>query len=286
MPEAKYRYVGDDSERRKEHLDIVKNFELLKRGPALVKDDLKSSLIRVGVGEREVFCKRFAHGGVLSSIKNQFRRSKANRNYAAAQRVKELGIPVPEHLAAIEKRVCGFLAESFLITRAIEGAIPLQRFVKDRFPQEKGALVIDSKHNFIRDVADFLSRIHSKGMEHNDLKGANIIVRRVEDKYEFYVLDLDFVSFRKQVSMSGIVRNLVQLNNDCMYVAGQFDRLRFFIYYLKTMGFELSRSERRSLAERVARLTQEKVDRWYREQDKLKRKGKSKHLDESINLGG
>jgi tRNA A-37 threonylcarbamoyl transferase component Bud32 len=286
MPEAKYRYVGEDSERRKECLGIVSNFELLKRSPALVKDDVKSSLVRVGVGEGDVFCKRFAHGGVLNCIKNQLRRSKANRSYTAAKRAQELGISVPEHLAAIEKRVRGVLVESFLITRAVEEAVPLQRFVKERFPQEKEASVIHSKRDFIRGAADFLSRVHSKGMEHNDLKGANIIVRPVEDRYEFYVLDLDCALFRKQVSMSAIVRNLVQLNNDCMYVAGQFDRLRFFIYYLKKMGFDLSRSERRSLAERVARLTQEKVDRWYREQSKLERKGKSKHLDESINLGG
>ncbi len=286
MLKAKCRYIGDDSERRNDYLGIVKNFELLKRGPGLVKDDLKSSVIRVGVGGGEVFCKCFRHGGVLNSIKNQFRRSKANKDYAAAQKAKELGISVPEHLAAIEKRVCGFLVESFLVTGAIEEAIPLQRFIKERLSQEKGASAIDLKRNFIRDASDFLAEIHSKGMEHNDLKGANIIVRRVEDKYEFCVLDLDCVLFRKQASMSGIVRNLVQLNNDCMYVAGEFDRLRFFIYYLKKMGFALSRSERRSLAERVARLTEEKVDRWYREHDKLERKGKSKHLDESINLGG
>ena len=286
MPEAKYRYVGDDSGRRKEYLGIIKNFELLKRGPALVKDDLKSSVIRVETEGEAVFCKRFSHGGPLNSIKNQFRRSKAKRNYAAARKARELGISVPEHLAAIEKRVCGFLVESFLITRAVEEAVPLQRFIEERFPQERRTLAIDSKRNFIRGAADFLSRIHSKGIEHNDLKGANIIVRQVGDKYEFHVLDLDCVSFKRQIPMSMIVRNLVQLNNDCMYVAGEFDRLRFFIYYLKKMGFDLSRGERRSLAERVARLTQEKVDRWYREQDKLKRKGKPKHLDESINLGG
>ena len=30
----------------------------------------------------------------------------------------------------------------------------------------------------------------------------------------------------------------------------------------------------------------EKVARWHRERERLERKGKSKHIDDSINLGG
>ena len=285
MAKARYRYIGIDSERRKDYLRIVENFKLLKSGPALVKDDWKSTVIQVEAESEVVFCKRFSHGSLISSIKNQVRRSKAVTSYRAAKRAKELGIPVPEHLAAIEKRVFGFLLESFLIARSVEGAVPLQRFIKEVFPRDEEDQDLVPKRAFISSLAEFVAQIHSKGFVHNDLKGTNIIVREAVKGYEFHVLDLDCVAFRKRVPMSRIVKNLVQLNNDCMYVAGEFDRLRFFIYYLKKAGLDLSRTERRSLAEEIVRLTQEKVDRWRREKDKLERKGKSKHLDESINLG-
>ena len=285
MPRARYRYIGADSECREECLCLAKNFDIHKGEGTLVKDDLKSTVIRAEVWGDAVFCKRFNHGGFFRCIKNQFRRSKAAINYLNAVRAQELDIEVPEHIAAVEKRVFGFLVESFLITRSIDGAIPLQRFIENEFPAD-GEVDLCAKHIFIESLAGFIAHVHSKGMIHNDLKGANVVVRKAGGGYEFHILDLDCVSFAECVPRSCIVRNLVQLNNDCQYVAGEFDRLRFFTYYLRKSGLKLSREERKSMTAEIVRLTKVKVDRWRRESERLERKGKSKHIDESINLGG
>ena len=250
MPRARYKYLGADSESREECLRLAGSFDVVKGEGTLVKDDLKSTVIRAEVGGDTVFCKRFNHGSFLRCVKNQFRRSKAAINYRNAGRAKVLDIQIPEHIAAIEKRVLGFLVESFLVTRSVDGAAPLQRFIEDEFPAD-GKVDLHAKHIFIESLAGFIAHVHSKGMIHNDLKGANVVVRKAGGGYEFHILDLDCVSFAECVPRSWIVRNLVQLNNDCQYAAGEFDRLRFFTYYLRKSGLTLSRAERKSMLRKL-----------------------------------
>ncbi len=281
---AKYRYIGGDPEKREGHLQIIENFELLKSGPALVKDDWKSTVLRVESGGETIYCKRFSHGGLLNSLKNQLRRSKALSSYRAGRRAAETGIAVPEHLAAIEKRVWGFLVESYLMTRAVEGALPVHKFFDKRFRESDGGS-FSRKRTFIRSLAGFVAAIHRKGVYHRDLKGTNLLVSEARDGYDFHLLDLDGVSFMNDVPLPAIVKNLVQLNNDFQYVAGEFDRLRFFIYYLRETGLDFSREKKRSVAKEILRLTLVKVEHWHRSGKKLMRQGKSRHHDESIRFG-
>ena len=206
-------------------------------------------------------------------------------SYLNAKEAAKRGIPIPEHIAAAEKYIAGFLSESYLFTRAVNDALPLQRFIKTKFPLD-GCYNQAIKQGFIKEIAAFIAKIHSSGLIHKDLKATNIIVDSANTYYSFYVLDLDNASFRTNVPSSQIVKNLVQLNNDCMYVSTVFDRLRFLIYYFEKSGMKTSRGERRSIAEKIERLTQEKVERWHNEQKMLEQKGKSKHRDDSINLHG
>ena len=190
---------------------------------------------------------------------------------------------MPEHFTFVEKRTAGFLINSYVFTRTVKDALPLQFFIKEKYPFG-GRRNPQGKRRFINEIASFIAKIHSAGMIHNDLKATNIIVNENSESYSFHVLDLDNVSFSKTVPMKIIVRNLVQLNNDCMCVCSVNERLRFFINYLQKAGIKLSRSEKNSLAQRIELLTLKKVERWQNETKKLKQKGKSKHRDDSINL--
>ena len=281
MPNCKI--TTDYPQKSEIYLDIVRRFRALLSGMAMVKDDEKTAVIQTVVNGEAIFCKRFCHGGIINSIKNQLRRSKANMSYFASKEAVKRGIPVPEHIAAIEKRTAGFLINSYLFTRAIIGALPLQHYVKEIFPFG-GHYNPKEKQHFIKEIASFIAKVHSAGMIHNDLKATNIIVNKLNNNYVFHVLDLDNVSFKNTVPMSIVVKNLVQLNNDCVYVFGAFDRLRFFVYYLEKAGMKMSRAEKHVLAEKVERLTLKKVKRWQDEQQRLERKGKSKHRDDSIKL--
>ena len=278
-----YKIITDYPQKSEVYLDIVRKFRALLSGMAMVKNDGKTALVQTTASGEAVFCKRFRHGGIINSIKNQFRCSKAKMSYLAAKESSKRGIPVPEHLAAIEKHIAGFLINSYVIMRAVQDALPLRRYINSKFPLS-GHYCATEKLRFINEFAAFLAKVHSTGMIHNDLKATNILVNEKDNNHAFYILDLDNVTFKKSMPMKIIVRNLVQLNNDCMYFSGGLDRLRFFLEYLKQAGLQMSRSDKHTLARKIENLTLKKVKRWQNEVKKLEHRGKLKHHDDTILL--
>jgi tRNA A-37 threonylcarbamoyl transferase component Bud32 len=117
----------------------------------------------------------------LSGFFHSFLPSKAFMEYCMTQRLFSLGIPVPQPLAAVERRWFPGNGKSILITEYMEGYERVSRVFSLMEGDERGP--------FLEDLACFTKRLHSTCFCHADLWARNILVK--ENKRDFFIIDLD-----------------------------------------------------------------------------------------------
>ncbi len=137
-----------------------------------------------GVGVREIFRSLGA--------------PRAMRNFIAAVKISQYGLPVAAPLAGVYRRTFLFCRQSIYISEYVDG-INLHRFLQD--------LRVDNRerHRTIRrltgQMAEILAVLHERGMYHRDTKATNFIVSGSgPNNYRIVLTDLDGI---KQYSAGG-----------------------------------------------------------------------------------
>jgi len=127
--------------------------------------------------------------------------SKAFMEYCMTHKLFSLGIPVPQPIAAVERRWFPGNGESLLILEYLEGCKRVNRV----FPLISG----DERKAFLGRLACFIKRLHSTCFCHADLWAKNILVR--ENKRDFFIIDMDGGYFNCRLLPIRAPVNLAQL---------------------------------------------------------------------------
>jgi tRNA A-37 threonylcarbamoyl transferase component Bud32 len=179
-----------------------------------------------------VYMKRYNPKGCLFAARYMLRRSRARRAWQTARALCARHVPTPEPLAFVERRQCGFLKASYLVTRALAGAEGLDLYVEKYFT----AWTIDEKRAFIGRLAALLKSAHDQGMVHGDLKAKNILVAADGGSGEqFWFIDLDAARLRPASCLSEKCRDLARLNCSFLNTAlvSRTQRLFFLRCYIE-----------------------------------------------------
>ena len=156
-----------------------------------------------------VYIKRYNPKGCFFAVRYMLRRSRAQRAWQMARDLRARHVPTAEPLAFLERRQCGFLQASYLVTQALAGADSLDRYVEKYFT----AWSIAEKRSFLGRLAGLLKAAHGQGMVHGDLKAKNILVAADSRAGEqFWFIDLDAARLRTAAPFSERCRDLARLN--------------------------------------------------------------------------
>lgn len=139
-------------------------------------------------GERYAV-KRYKRPNAFNTIVySLLRKSKAQRAYEHALRLRELGIDTPEPAAWSEYRRKGLIADTYFISRQSD-CTPLAEVTK-RFPAPDTLPVLDA-------FARFTALLHEKGVCHEDFNQTNILWRFDEatGEYRFQLIDINRMKF-------------------------------------------------------------------------------------------
>lgn len=133
-----------------------------------------------------------------------FRSSKAKRSYENALRLERMGIHTPAPVAYVEYYDSkGFMRNSFYISLYLEHDYRMDEVLYQDVP---------GKEDIIRQFARYVSNtLHLNGILHLDFGGNNVLVNKVDGRYEFYLIDLNRMRFKKQIGMSKGISNLKRL---------------------------------------------------------------------------
>ncbi len=143
---------------------------------------------------------------------------KARAIWRNAHALEVRHVPTPR-LWALEGRL--------VLGEWIADADTLDRHIAKKFP---GAPVAQ-RRDFLGRLARFVRGLHANGVYHHDLKANNVLVRERKVGPEFLVIDVDRVTFYREVPLSRRLHNLAQLNAALPAPLTVGDRLAFYRAY-------------------------------------------------------
>lgn len=153
-------------------------------------------------GKRNIIKKFNLFNDVQISIKsfkkphlvNQFayqyiRPSKAKRSYDYAMRLKKSNISTPSPIAYFEFSNFLGIVNSYYISRYINYDFTYRELLDEKFPD---------RENILRQFVRFTHKLHQKNIEFLDHSPGNtLIIKKDSNKYDFYLIDLNRMRFRK-----------------------------------------------------------------------------------------
>lgn len=175
-----------------------------------------------------------------------FRKSKAQRAYENALKLREMDISTPDPVAYIEKYKGIFLESSYFVSIYIDYLGVDDALASGRF---------DSK-SLLTKFAQYLYRLHNKGVFHKDLNLANVMCKEVDGKISFSLIDLNRLRFEKP-SQKKRFRNLKFLNlpiDQYVMVSSEYARCYDIDIYYATMRMLSSRYAERKNRKRITYL--------------------------------
>jgi serine/threonine protein kinase len=198
--------------------------------------------IEVSGQRRSIYVKRYNAFSMRAKLISIFNHSGAVRSLRGAAILSRAGISTPTPIAAVESRQCGMVMKSFYISEEIIGGMTTDSYWH--------SMVKDSvwRRQFLESLALIFKTLHRRGVYHNDLKDANILVLPDNEKMSFYLLDLEGVRLYATLNYSRRIKNLVQLNRTLGRFIRRTDKLYFLKVYLGSV-FRNRLEKRRWVAE-------------------------------------
>ena len=223
----------------------------LASGEGLLKNGRRTAVTAVRVGHEALVVKEYRPCGMADRLKGLLRGSRAGLAWRAARRLAAAGIATPEPVAIVERAPA-----LYLVTRLVEGAVPLDRLLRERFAGPLRPAELAAKRAMVAHLGRWLRHIHDQGIYHNDWSAKNILAVERSGRWAFYLLDLESVTFYKWLTRRRRTKNLGQLNDTPASVTAT-DRMRL----LKAYAGDDRRLTRGPFPRSVLRATRRRLER-------------------------
>jgi len=143
-------------------------------------------------------------------VYNFFRDSKAKRSYENSLRLIELDVNTPKPIGFSEYKTFFFFKDSFYISEFFDYDFEIRDVFNDStFSQRK--IILEK-------FVEYSYSIHNKGIYHIDYSPGNILVKKFDDEYVFFIIDVNRMQFLefdvdlRMKSMSKLTANLEDTN--------------------------------------------------------------------------
>ncbi|HEV3340105.1 MAG TPA: lipopolysaccharide kinase InaA family protein [Pirellulales bacterium] len=241
----------------------------LSEGQArLIKHGPRRAVYRVDAPQQKFFVKHYRCSRWWHAIGNLFRASPSRREFSRAREALRRQVPTAQPVAWFESRRRGLVRDSFLVTRAIDGACSLEEYVQTVLPRLDPAAGARCRRQLAASLARLCAAAHRQGIDHDDLHAGNLLVqvkataeatdadgRPVPD---LYLIDLPGVRLSRSLSRRRTIASLTMLGSACAAIATPSDMWRFWKTYLA------ERPELQPDSRAVARRVAEAIPAWRR----------------------
>jgi len=201
---------------------------LERHGASIPPPDRRSAVAELKLPEGHFFLKVYAYSG-LWRLRTFGVASRAGREYRNLLKLAELGFHVPRPAAWGQSRTLGFVSDSFVMTEAIENAVPIWTYVYER---DKAAFPWPPRAERLRLIEEFarcLRRAHDQKFFVHTLRSKNVLLTREGDRYRVNVIDVPFGGIWRWrlLPRGGRVRDLASLLKWARVLLTRTERARF-----------------------------------------------------------
>ena len=160
-----------------------------------------------------------------------FRKSKARRSFEYATTLLEKGIGTPQPIAYLENYNWFGLTSSFYVSEHLVTELTFRELVEiPEFPENEIIL---------RQFTKFCFDLHEKGIEFLDHSPGNTLIKKVGDqKYTFYLVDLNRMNFHTTMDFDMRMKNLSRLTPKKEMIAIMSEEYAKFYPQSKEIVFE------------------------------------------------
>jgi len=150
-------------------------------------------------------------------VYNFFRESKAKRSYKNSLKLLDLDVNTPSPIAYIEFREKLFFKESYYISDFFDYDFEIRAVFKDK--------AFEDREKILTLFTEFTFNLHEKGVYHIDYSPGNILVKKVDNNYIFYIIDVNRMQFKdfnidlRMKSMAKLTKNKEDNNFIIKYYA-------------------------------------------------------------------
>lgn len=157
----------------------------------------------VNIEDTKYAIKSFKIPNLINQIVYRFfRKSKAERSYAYANELLQLGIETP-YPVAYNLCVTPFLFKrSYYVCELVDCDLTFRELTTD--------FSIPDHEDILRAFTRFTYKLHESGVNFLDHSPGNTLIKRKEDGYEFYLVDLNRMEFGK-LNFEDRIKNFAKL---------------------------------------------------------------------------
>jgi len=232
--------------------EIISNFDT----SGLLFGDGNRNIIKLfDLNSKKINIKSFKKPHLLNSIiYNYFRKSKARRSFEYANRLLENEIGTPQPIAYFENTSVFGLKQSYYISEHLECDLTFRELVQiPEFPENELIL-----RQFVR----FTYSLHQKGIEFLDHSPGNTLIKKNKNgSYDFFLVDLNRMTFHQNMSFDIRMKNLCRLtykeemvkimSNEYAIVSGESEELIFQTLWKMTTDFQNQYYRKRRLKKKL-----------------------------------
>ena len=220
--------------------------------------------IEGGEGERNIIkivpfdsfdlnIKAFKIPNVINQVVyNFFRKSKAQRSFEYANKLTELQIGTPKPLGYFEYKTPFLFKKSYYLSEQLNCDLTYRELTKDfNFPDYD---------TILRDFTRFTFSLHEKGIQFLDHSPGNTLIKKTENGYDFYLVDLnrmnfgdlDFETRMKNFSRLTIHKPMVEVMSDeyAKCIGEDYNKV-FNLMWKETEDFQAKHRRKRRMQKRL-----------------------------------
>jgi hypothetical protein len=237
---------------QKEIVSIIDNFN----NSGIIFGDGNRNVIKIfDLNSTKVNVKSFKKPHLLNSmIYRYIRKSKARRSFEYANKLLENQIGTPQPIAYFEKTNLFGLKNSFYVSEHLECDLTFRELVQiPEFPENEIIL---------RQFTRFTYLLHQKGIEFLDHSPGNTLIKKNENgSYDFFLVDLNRMTFHQNMSFHIRMKNLCRLtykeemvkimSNEYAIVSGESEDLIYRTLWKMTTDFQNQYFRKRRLKKKL-----------------------------------
>ena len=236
----------------KQIINCVKNFNVL--GELLVAGN-RNTIKLFFVNERLTLnVKSFKKPFIINQIiYGYLRKSKAKRSFEHAKILIDKGIGTPNPIAFSENNSLLGLLDSYYICEHIEADLTFRELVETEYPDSE---------NILRQFIHFTYKLHKNGIDFKDHTPGNTLIKGNQDgKYQFYLVDLNRMSFHKTMSFKLRMKNLSKItpqkkmieimSNEYSKISNENESFIFETMWNFTENFQLKLARKKNLKKKL-----------------------------------
>jgi tRNA A-37 threonylcarbamoyl transferase component Bud32 len=199
-----------------------------------IKHGPHRTVYRVTLPGRSFYVKQFRLHNRRAWLRELLRPSKARMEHERACILAGRGVPTVVPLAVGEPRRRRWPGESFLITQALEGTEPLDRFLDQTLPRLGARRAARVRQRLAAALGELAARTHAAGITHLDFHERNVLVQLGPgDRPRLFLIDVHNLHAGRPLRWRARRANLVMLNRWFVTHVSRADRLRFWRAYCR-----------------------------------------------------